>query len=1773
MNRIYRLIWNAAAAQWVPAWELARSARRGRARTRLLAACVLGSALSVTGLGLAYAAPQGSQIITGSGQVTQSGNTTTVQQSSQNLALNWQSFNVGANETVNFVQPNASAIAVNRILGNSGSSILGHVNANGQVWLINPNGILFGKGSQVNVGGLVATTLDTDAANFSATSKTFGGSGTGNVTNQGTINATGGGYVALLGNSVSNEGVISAQLGTIALGAGSAATLTFSHNRLLQVQIDTSTLNNLAANRGLMAADGGTVLMTAGAKNSLLASSVNNAGVIRANSVENHNGTIVLVAGEQAGQVNVGGSVQAASTDGTGGTVIATAKEVSVLDGAHIDVSGGSGGGAIDIGGGWQGAAGIAEATTVTVAPLATLNASAGKSGNGGEIVVRSAVDDPNSTTRAYGTFTATGGIDGGAGGRIETSGYWLDVTGSSVNSSAAKGPAGLWLLDPWDVTINAGGTAVGGGTYVPAATSTITAGSIATALQGGSNVTITTGTTGGSLGDITVASPITKASGNTDVTLTLQAADSIIINSPISNTGGTGKLNLNLYADNDNGAHDGVGVVILNNNISTGGGTVLFGNGASATVNGVANTLVGGDVYVGGSSAINIRTSGGNVTINGQLIIANTAGFNIDTTVAAGGGNVVFAGLVDSGDSYALNNTVLTWNAAQVAAKSGVGAGVGDTYLATVTSRLENAVASYTAGYTASWLGGERLVGLGTDAVWRWVTGPEGLANGGLGATFFTQNGSSTANGSGGTSIGGAYTNWNSGEPNNYQGANLTAAGRNEWVMQFVGTQGQWNDLPGNSGLLPYVVETNVSSSPLNVTAGPTNTVTFAGGIGTNKPLYTLAVTGQIILLNNSSTTIDTTGPTTFNGQVQLNGMNVNVLTITAPSLTTTYRATLPAFTPTYSGFLNGDTSASLTTLPTVVTAGTTTAVSTAPITASGAVDPNYLILYDPGTLVVNPAPLTVSGTSIATKTYNGLLNATLAGGTLSGVFSADLANVTLTQTGTFVTKNAGASVGVTVADTLSGSAAIDYVLQQPTSLTGTINPLGLTLIGTTVTNKVYNGTNTAALSGGSLVGVLSGDLSSVTLGQSGTFSSANAGTNLSVTATDTLSGSASGNYTVTQPTGLMASITALGLTVSGSSVAAKTYDGTFAAPVTGGNLVGVLPGDLSSVTLGQSGSFANKNAATNIGVTATDSLNGTAAGNYSLTQPVGLTGSITALGITVSGSSVASKTYDGTFTAPVSGGSLVGVLPGDLSTVSLGQSGTFSSTNAGTNIGVTATDILGGAAAGNYSLTQPVGLTGSITALGVTVSGSSVASKTYDGTFSAPVSGGSLVGILPGDLSTVTLGQSGSFANKNAGTNIGVTATDTLGGSAASNYLLQEPVGLSASINPLGITVTGGSVATKVYDGTNTATVTGGSLVGVLAGDLSSVGLSQAGTFASPNAGATIAVNASDALTGSTAGNYSLTQPTGLNGSITPAHVTLAGTPITASKTYDGTTAASTSGGSLSGLIAGDSGAVSLVTNFASANAGQNIAVTPSLSGAGASNYIIDFTTGALRGNINPAPLLATADNGTLAVGGTLPSLSGTFTGFVGQTYDSLLASGYHATWTSTAGSSSSAGSYSIVGAFDDANYSVLQAASNATALTAAVPAPSSDASAGTFLSTTGNGSGAPSGGTLGNDVGQGATLVVGNTSVGTVNAANDLSSGIGNSVSLAQQIVATDGGAAGGTNTSVSGVTANSANTGNTGNTDATTTLLGGRRLVVLRGGVNTDVTAVSAASATL
>ncbi|MBT8564681.1 hypothetical protein G6709_00010, partial [Polynucleobacter paneuropaeus] len=500
------------------------------------------------------------------------------------------------------------------------------------------------------------------------------------------------------------------------------------------------------------------------------------------------------------------------------------------------------------------------------------------------------------------------------------------------------------------------------------------------------------------------------------------------------------------------------------------------------------------------------------------------------------------------------------------------------------------------------------------------------------------------------------------------------------------------------------------------------------------------------------------------------------------------------------------------------------------------------------------------------------------------------------------------------------------------------------LTVTGTTVTNKTYDGTNVATVTGGSLVGVVSGE--TVTLTQAGSFSQSNVGTGLAVTIADTLGG-ASSNYTLTQPTGLTANITPKALTVSSASAANKTYDATNTATLSG-TLSGVVSADSANVILVQAGSFSQSNVGTGLTVTAADSLTGSAAGNYTLTQPTGLTANITAKTLTVVGTTVASKTYDGTNTASFSGGTLNGLVSADAINVTLTQAGSFSQSNIGNNLVVTATDTLSGAAAGNYTLTQPTGLTANITAKVLTVTGTTVTNKTYDGTNVATVTGGSLVGVVSGE--TVTLTQAGSFSQSNVGTGLAVTIADTLGG-ASSNYTLTQPTGLTANITPKALTVTI-NTQTKVYDATDTALLTAGTatnsgsytLTGFVAGQGAYITQTNA-TYNSVNVAGASSVNTSltsanyTAIGSTNLSNYSLpVSITGL-GSITPASLTM--TAAAASK-FQGQVDPSFTY-TLSGLKGADTASVltnPIVSRPAGEVAGLAYTLTPS---ATAANYTI--------------------------------------------------------------------------------------------------------------------------------------------------------------------------------------------------------------------------------------
>ena len=237
MNKSYALIWNQATGCWNVASEGTR--RRGKS-SRLKVVIAAGfSLLGLLAQAPAFALPGGAAIVAGEAGIhtTSDGKQMTVEQQSNKLITHWNDFSVAGDESVSFHQPGSQSVALNRVVGTNGSDIQGRIDANGQVFLINPNGVVFGKSAQVNVGGLVASTQNISDKDFLDGTYHFAGDSSAAVSNAGQITASEGGSVALLGAQVSNSGVIQAQMGSVALGAGKDFNVNFDGNGLLNLQV------------------------------------------------------------------------------------------------------------------------------------------------------------------------------------------------------------------------------------------------------------------------------------------------------------------------------------------------------------------------------------------------------------------------------------------------------------------------------------------------------------------------------------------------------------------------------------------------------------------------------------------------------------------------------------------------------------------------------------------------------------------------------------------------------------------------------------------------------------------------------------------------------------------------------------------------------------------------------------------------------------------------------------------------------------------------------------------------------------------------------------------------------------------------------------------------------------------------------------------------------------------------------------------------------------------------------------------------------------------------------------------------------------------------------------------------------------------------------------------------------------------------------------------------------------------------------------------------
>ena len=310
-------------------------------RRRVLSSVLVGL-LSAAVPQFAAAMPQGGQVAAGTGTITQVNPANLrINQASQSLIVNWQGFSIAAGERVQFVQPSSSSVALNRVLGQDPSQIFGSLSANGQVFLLNPNGMYIGRTAQIDAQSFVGSSLGMRDADFLSGNYVFSRNGAaGRVVNEGAI-STPGGYTALIGTQVVNDGVISARLGSVGLAAGDQVSMDFKGDGLMNIKVDRAAVYASIQHKGLIAADGGRVMMTAQSANALLDTVLNVEGVVRANTLAERNGVIVLE-GCARGVASVTGSILAtgANAGETGGTAMVLGDRVVLAGAGSINVSG-----------------------------------------------------------------------------------------------------------------------------------------------------------------------------------------------------------------------------------------------------------------------------------------------------------------------------------------------------------------------------------------------------------------------------------------------------------------------------------------------------------------------------------------------------------------------------------------------------------------------------------------------------------------------------------------------------------------------------------------------------------------------------------------------------------------------------------------------------------------------------------------------------------------------------------------------------------------------------------------------------------------------------------------------------------------------------------------------------------------------------------------------------------------------------------------------------------------------------------------------------------------------------------------------------------------------------------------------------------------------------------------------------------------------------------------------------------------------------------------
>ncbi|TQV82619.1 filamentous hemagglutinin N-terminal domain-containing protein [Exilibacterium tricleocarpae] len=901
-----------------------------------------------------YALPEEVVVTHGNLQFSQNGRQLDINQTTQHAIANWQSFSIGANETVNIQQLNASAALLNRVTGADPSQLLGQMNANGRVFLINPNGVVVGENAHINAAEFIASTLDIADADFlNGGDSQFSGDSTAGIVNLGSITSADGDIV-LIASKISNEGLLQASQGEVALAAGNEVLLTRQDNQRLIVKSDLSQqLDGTGIDNAGVIDAAEAVLVAAGGDIYDLA--INQSGIIKATGVNNRQGRILLTA--EGGDILFSGQASAKNADGSGGDVY--------------------------VGGGFRGEdAGIVNADHTQVTQAAVIDVSS-QTGDAGTAVVWADL-----STDYAGTIAAGSTAEDSAGGLVEVSGKRELSFSGFVDLNSERGLNGTLLLDPDSLIIQ--------DTNPLAEPNILLVSTLQTQLESG-NVILDASAVDGFGGDpngtITVGNDVSWTSGNS---LTLNAGNNININGSLA--AGSGDITLGLgFVENsiagqtaslavDSSATITANRLTINRNASaTISGTNASGGPIGAvTIDGALNVATL-DLQLAGVSDF-IDSPG----ISGDVSITNAAN-RIGSLTNTGTGNGIEGSLtiVDSAGGLDISGDYLVGR---------------DITISTVGDLTLNAGANITTAFGGSNIfiaaqNGSFINNAGASALATANTGrflvysdnPDDTTLGGLAAApvynrTFAANAPATITQTGNRVL--------------YSLAPTLILTANNNARE----PGEAN--PTLTFSISGLVGGDVASDVFSGLPVLSTTADAASPIGD----YAIDIANGTVVLSDYGYQLSLV-PGTLSVALDPS----RVLTVTANDLIRIYGDPNPAFTSTITGFRSGDDASVVSGLQFITTATPQSPVGNYTITPFGATAANYSLAYVPGTLTVDFRDLTITADSID-KVFGQEL--TTPGFSISGLASFDteasLGNLSVSSAATARLANVGSYTAV---------------------------------------------------------------------------------------------------------------------------------------------------------------------------------------------------------------------------------------------------------------------------------------------------------------------------------------------------------------------------------------------------------------------------------------------------------------------------------------------------------------------------------------------------------------------------------------------------------------------------------------------------------------------------------------------------------------------------------------------------------------------------------------